>query len=384
MSLEPSKPITLGKVARTMAQAGTGTWAWGAVAIAVAVMLPLGLLILVAIQPSSTSSTVGDLAGRPTTAALSSIPPDYLRWYMDAAQTCPGLPWAVLAGIGTVESDNGRSTAPGVHSGANSAGAEGPMQFEPATFAKYGVKADPSQPLSPYDPADAIYSAAAMLCANGGRGGSERGIRQALFAYNHATWYVNEVLATAARYASPQVSGVVARAIAFAEAQIGKPYEWGADGPNAYDCSGLVYAAYASAGVTIARTTFGWRQNGPQVALNEIQPGDLLFSAGSDGTNQDPGHVVMYLGDGQIIQAPETGQDVQIDPLGLSGVVVATRPADLGQRSCRFSRFLALSRARCTWIAPDARHARRLASSFGWFKPIRLGWDRQRGGRSAA
>lgn len=151
------------------------------------------------------------------------------------------------------------------------------MQFEPATFAKYGVKADPNQPLSPYNPADAIYSAAAMLCANGGRGGSEQGIRQALFAYNHATWYVNEVLATAARYASPQVSGDAARAIAFAEAQIGKPYEWGADGPNAYDCSGLVYAAYASAGVTIARTTFSWRQDGPQVPLDEIQPGDLLF-----------------------------------------------------------------------------------------------------------
>jgi peptidoglycan DL-endopeptidase CwlO len=316
-----------------MAQAGISTWAWIAAGIAVAVMMPLGLLVLTAVQPSSASSTVGDLAGGPTTAALSSIRSDYLLWYMDAAQTCPGLPWSVLAGIGTVESDNGRSTAPGVRSGANSAGAEGPMQFEPATFAKYAVKADPHQPLSPYDPADAIYTAAAMLCANGTRGGSGQGIRQALFAYNHASWYVNEVLKAAARYAAPGIGSVVAKAIAFAEAQIGKPYEWGADGPNAYDCSGLVYASYASAGVRIARTTFGWRLDGPQVPLNEIQPGDLLFSAGSDGTNQDPGHVVMYLGGGQIIQAPETGQDVQIDPLSLSGVVVATRPADLGQRS---------------------------------------------------
>jgi cell wall-associated NlpC family hydrolase len=316
-----------------MAQAGTGTWVWIAAGIAVAVMLPLGLLILVASQPSSASSTAATLSGRPTSTALSSIPPDYLLWYMDAAQTCPGLPWSVLAGIGTVESDNGRSTAPGVHSGANNAGAEGPMQFEPATFARYAVKADPSQPLSPYDPADAIYSAAAMLCDNGARGGSEQGIQQALFAYNHATWYVNEVLKAAARYAGPEIGSVVTKAIAFAEAQIGKPYEWGAEGPNAYDCSGLVYAAYASAGIKIARTTFDWRQDGPQVPLSAIQPGDLLFSAGSDGTNQDPGHVVMYLGGGQIIQAPETGQDVQIDPLSLSGVVVATRPADLGQRS---------------------------------------------------
>ena len=100
-------------------------------------------------------------------------------------------------------------------------------------------------------------------------------------------------------------------------------------GPDAYDCSGLVYAAYAAAGIHIARTTFRWRQDGPQVPLTQIQPGDLLFSAGSDGTPANPGHVVMYLGGGQIIQAPQTGEDVQIDPLDLAGVVVATRPADL-------------------------------------------------------
>ncbi len=316
-----------------MAQPGAGRWAWLVVVMALAAGLPLGLLILVAAQPSSAVSTADDLSGAPTALALADIPPDYLLWYMDAAPTCPGLPWSVLAGIGTVESDNGQSTAPGVHSGANSAGAEGPMQFEPATFAEYAVKADPGQPLSPYDPADAIYTAAAMLCANGARGGSAQGIRQAIFAYNHATWYVNEVLAWASRYASPTVSGAAAKAIAFAEAQVGKPYEWGADGPNAYDCSGLVYAAYASAGIAIARTTFQWRQDGPRIPLPDIQPGDLLFYPGSDGTPTNPGHVVMYLGGGQIIQAPETGEDVQIDPLDLSGVVVATRPADLGQHT---------------------------------------------------
>ncbi len=57
-----------------------------------------------------------------------------LALYQEAAATCSGLPWTVLAAIGTVESDNGQSTLPGVHSGANAAGAEGIMQFEPATF----------------------------------------------------------------------------------------------------------------------------------------------------------------------------------------------------------------------------------------------------------
>ena len=96
--------------------------------------------------------------------------------------------------------------------------------------------------------------------------------------------------------------------------------------PDAYDCSGLVYAAYAAAGIHIARTTYQWQQDGPVIPLpQEIQPGDLLFSAGSDGTPADPGHVVMYLGNAQVIQAPQTGQDVQIDPVNLASVVV--RPA---------------------------------------------------------
>ena len=173
-----------------------------------------------------------------------------------------------------------------------------------------------------------------MLCANGAASGTPAGIRQAIFAYNHSQAYVTDVLTWAARYTTP--AAVPARRPPRSRsrcAQVGKPYQWGAAGPDAYDCSGLVYAAYAAAGIRIARTTFGWRQDGPQIPLPDIQPGDLLFSAGSDGTPANPGHVVMYLGGGQIIQAPQTGQDVQIDPLDLSGVVVATRPAALPRTS---------------------------------------------------
>jgi cell wall-associated NlpC family hydrolase len=301
---------------------------WLAAGAAVAVALPLTLLLLVAAAP--TASRAGtSLAGGPSAAAVSGIPPAYLALYMGAARTCPGLPWGVLAGIGEVESDHGQFAAPGVQSGANYAGAEGPMQFEPATFAQYAVDGDHDGQLSPYDPADAIYSAASMLCASGAASGTVAGIRQAVFAYNHSRAYVNDVLGWAARYTVPAPSAAAAAAIAFALRQIGKPYQWGAAGPDAYDCSGLIFAAYAAAGIHIARTTFGWRQDGPQVPRTQIQPGDLLFSAGSDGTTADPGHVVMYLGGGLIIQAPQTGEDVQIDPLNLAGVVAATRPADL-------------------------------------------------------
>ncbi len=301
---------------------------WLAAGVAVVVAISVALLLLVSAAAAPSAAGTG-LAGGPSALALSDIPPSYLVWYLDAAQICPSLPWGVLAGIGKIESDHGRSDAPGVHSRANFAGAEGPMQFEPTTFTRYAVNADSADRLSVYDPADAIYTAAAMLCANGAASGTPTGISQAVFAYNHSGAYVAQVLAWAGRYTTPTPASAAAVAIAFALGQLGKPYQWGAAGPDAYDCSGLVYAAYAAAGIQIARTTFQWRLDGPQVPLSQIQPGDLLFSAGSDGTAANPGHVVMYLGGGQIIQAPQTGQDVQIDPLDLAGVVVATRPSDL-------------------------------------------------------
>ena len=138
------------------------------------------------------------LPGAPA-AAAAPIPARYLTLYRHAARTCPGLTWPVLAGIGTVESDNGQSGARGVHRGRNSKGAEGPMQFEPGTFAEYAVRADQAAKVTPYDPADAVYTAARMLCADGGAGGWQ-GLRRAVFAYNHACWYVREVLALAARH----------------------------------------------------------------------------------------------------------------------------------------------------------------------------------------
>jgi len=303
---------------------------WLAAAAVVAVVLPLALLLLVAVEPSASQASTE--AKGPSALAMNDIPPVYLALYMAAAPTCSGLPWGVLAGIGKVESDHGRSTAPGVHSGENFAGAEGPMQFEPPTFAQYAVDGDHDGRLSPYDPADAIYTAASMLCANGAASGTEAGIKQAVFAYNHSSSYVNDVLSWSTRYTATAPATAAATAAQFALKQVGKPYQWGATGPNAFDCSGLVYAAYAAAGIRIARTTYQWQHDGPVIPLSQIQPGDLLFSAGSDGTASDPGHVVMYLGNGQVIQAPQTGQDVQTDPIDLASIVVATRPAALATR----------------------------------------------------
>ena len=114
-------------------------------------------------------------ASLPSALAQDHIPATYLGLYQRAAITCPGLDWTILAAIGKVESDHGRSTLPGVHSGANPAGAQGPMQMLAATFAAYEhpVDADPlpteaggATPPSPYNPTDAIYAAARYLCAS--------------------------------------------------------------------------------------------------------------------------------------------------------------------------------------------------------------------------
>ncbi|MGA2037453.1 MAG: lytic transglycosylase domain-containing protein [Acidimicrobiales bacterium] len=140
-------------------------------------------------------------AGPPSAAATGRVPPQMLALYQRAAPTCPGLPWSLLAAIGTVESSNGTSDLAGVRSGANYAGAKGPMQFEPATFAAYDEPVPPggADPPSPYDPVDAVYAAARLLCANGAAGAAD--ISGAVFAYNHSQSYVTEVLSLARSYA---------------------------------------------------------------------------------------------------------------------------------------------------------------------------------------
>jgi len=112
------------------------------------------------------------------------------------------------------------------------------------------------------------------------------------------------------------------KAVAFAYAQLGKPYQWGATGPGSYDCSGLVQAAWASAGVSIPRTTYAQWAALPHISTSALEPGDLLYF---DGV----GHVAIYVGGGYIIDAPQTGQDVQKIPLAgwyKSTLVGAARP----------------------------------------------------------
>jgi membrane-bound lytic murein transglycosylase MltF len=120
-------------------------------------------------------------------------PRTYLELYRAAARTCPGLSWTILAAIGQVESGHGRDVGP------SSAGALGPMQFMPATWAQWGVDADGDKKADIMDPYDAVYAAARYLCYYSPGSGLAQ-LKRAIFAYNHADWYVNEVLALAKLY----------------------------------------------------------------------------------------------------------------------------------------------------------------------------------------
>lgn len=276
-------------------------------------------------SPSATSGSGGAGSGAGGTASsAAAVPPAWLTLYRQAAATCPGLSWSVPAAIGTVETGNGTSDLPGVWAGSNAAGAEGPMQFEPGTFGTYAtVGPGGVRPPSPYDPVDAVYSAVTMLCADGA--GSASSLRAAVLDYNHSDAYANTVLTLAVALGdAPATSGGVVAALEFAARQLGTPYLWGGTGAGGFDCSGLTQAAYASAGVALPRVAQAQADAGPAVpAGSPVLPGDLVFfGAGPDSVE----HVGLYVGGGEMIDAPHTGATVRFDSAGWSGFVGATRP----------------------------------------------------------
>ena len=184
-----------------------------AVAVIVALAAVLVALVLFSLAVLSGDQANAEVPGVPSELALADIPSDLLPVYQEAAQATCDMPWAVLAAVGKVETDHGRSRLPGVQSGANFAGARGPMQFLAGTWAAYGVDGDGDGVSDAYNNLDAIWGAANYLCASGA--GDPARLRGAIWAYNHADWYVDKVLAQAAAYeAAPVVGTGDARALA--------------------------------------------------------------------------------------------------------------------------------------------------------------------------
>ncbi|MDN2497025.1 hydrolase Nlp/P60 [Nocardia nova] len=273
----------------------------------------------------------------PSPQARADIPPQLLVLYQQAAADCPGLDWSVLAAIGKVETDHGRSTLPGAQNGENFAGAGGLMQFLGPTFdavtTRHPLPAGGASPPSRYNPSDAIHAAAYYLCDSG----APQDLHRAIFTYNHSDTYVAQVLDQAGHYRATSENGdcgavgvtdtAAAQAISFACAQLGQPYVWGGNGPadGGWDCSGLTKAAYAAAGIALPRTTYDQVHIGARIPENELQPGDLLFYGNTDNVH----HVGLYIGAGHMIHAPDIGQPVQISPYRYNGddYYGATRPS---------------------------------------------------------
>jgi cell wall-associated NlpC family hydrolase len=348
----------------------------GPIIVGLLVMLLLAFLIVPMVVVGGSSLLFAGGADNCTTTAASqaqpgvsaeaanSIPVNYLKWFQRVGLQY-NVPWTVLAGIGKVESDDGRTRLPGVTqaSVSNTFGAAGPMQIgiggastnvwggapvHPASEVVNGVATDEDGDgiASVYDPADAIAGAAKYLIAHG----VQQNVPAAIFSYNHASWYVQEVLQWASTYAAggftvadtnqagttvaaagaggqsctdngmlasfvaPNV--IVSEAVNYAEAQIGKPYLFGGTGPDAFDCSGLVMMAYRAAGVNIARTSQQQWLTLPHVPANKVLPGDLVFFAGSDGTPTAPGHVGLVISKNTMIEAYATGTPVRVSTFG--------------------------------------------------------------------
>lgn len=110
------------------------------------------------------------------------------------------------------------------------------------------------------------------------------------------------------------------KAVRYAVRQVGKPYEWGAEGPKTYDCSGLTSEAWGHAGTPIPRTSEEQWAQLPRIPLNELRPGDLVIYF------PKATHVAMYLGKGEVVQAPRTGEKITVSPMASHPILGAVRP----------------------------------------------------------
>lgn len=340
------------------------------------VVLPL-VLILTAAMAISVAAIGGGIGGGGDVPAGGApggqlrpgveVPPEYLPIITRAVQTAnhPMVNESVLAALLKQESgyQQGRTS---------SAGASGPAQFMPATWARYGVDGDGDGDRDIDDPVDAVVSAAKYLAvlAESTKGIPGDPTANMLAAYNAGPGAVQQyqgvppyaetqnyvqVITTQAREwgATPGMigaggggppppvakevettgNGIVDTAVAWAVAQVGSWYHFGGSctdpfGPSIdghCDCSSLMQQAYRNAGVALPRTAGEQSHVGDPVDAASIRPGDLVAMLGSDGTQDDPGHIAMYIGNGYVVEAPFEGAQVGFQPVRAYDDVVTIR-----------------------------------------------------------
>ena len=287
----------------------------------------LTLLLLAAIVIGILTSVIAGLSparggggqAPPSGLATRQIPPEYLALLQRASAATCGLPWQLLAAIARRES-NFTPTAVGPDlpqfAGTDDANARGMMQFLPSTYALFSARVDALTgkglgAAGIWDPESATLAAALYLCESGA---AEGDYRRAIFAYNRADWYVDEILALAAAYGMGGApGGPPADVVAVARQYLGWPYVWGGASPEtSFDCSGLTQWSYRQVGVALPRTAQQQFDATQRLDPGELQPGDLVFFA---QTYPDPAnwitHVGIYVGGGRMINAPQEGDVIQ-------------------------------------------------------------------------
>ena len=309
---------------------------------AVLCALVLGAVGLVAVVAGSTS----DASASPILAAAAVPIPSLIPVLEKAGSLCPGISAPLLAAQIQAESDwNPNAVSPD--------GAEGIAQFLPATFAVYGRDDDGTGDVSPFDTVDAVMAMGRYDCAllNEVGGLSDQSpVSLMLAAYNagigaviaskgippypQTQAYVSEVESLIPTYkaslAASSATSFGQAVVAAATAELGVPYSWGggdAAGPSlgigsgaettGFDCSGLVLYAVAQAsggGIELPHSSELQATMGTAVSAADIQPGDVIaFALGTDPSDFD--HIGIYIGNNEMIDAPDTGAVVRVDTL---------------------------------------------------------------------
>ncbi len=236
-------------------------------------------------------------------------------------------------------------------SARSGAGALGIAQFIPGTWAEYAVDGNGDGKKDPWDPADAIPTAATYDCAMARATAGVPGDPQAnlLAAYNagpdrvltahgvpaiaETQGYVRSIKALTQSFSAPVAAVAVSQqasgAIYFAQTKLGTPYQWGGVGlpsqDGRFDCSGLTQVAYASVGITLPRVANDQWYAGQHPSRDQLRPGDLVFFATDLTDPRSIHHVGIYVGGGYMIDAPHTNAVVRYDTIDQKEYIGATR-----------------------------------------------------------
>jgi hypothetical protein len=345
------------------------------IVVALFAVCGMGLVVISAAGAGGTATAAQQASLGNALRPDAPIPPQYLKYVLQAGSLCQRLgPADVAAQIDLESSWDPHAVARNPPSRGGDA--MGIAQFQAATWQTWGDDFDHDGQDSPYDPEDAIVALGRLMCDNiawaqqmvatrpprlqgdpldlawaayfAGRGAilSAGGVPASGATHDYPLQVRDRLPQYAADtggdglpgggggipagYVLPS-NGQQAAAVSFALAQLGKPYQFGAEGPNAYDCSGLVMAAWAHAGVSIPRVTGDQVHAG--IAVNgapAMQPGDLIFIPGSQGSMTNPHHVGMYIGRDRagrqwLVQAPHTGDHVKTTLVSALGPIAAIR-----------------------------------------------------------